>query len=922
MNLRWLPLGLLCTVLSAPQGVAQRRPARQAVPRPAYMAQLASFDQSFPITRATLKDGTRVFVVESHTSPLASVSTVLAYGYADEAHGEEGAAQLLSRLVPTQSVTSGAADALDDIRALGGTWRTRVGGNRTTYETVVSAPQWKNALELHSKLLLRPSWPADRFTEEKQVLMAESARPVIAPDEGLLAKLFELAYPDSGLSRALPRPGAVNADLDPNRVLEFTRRLHGPPRTILVIAGDVITSDVLGEVVALYGRGPRETPVRRSAPAGGRDSGFRFHLSKADTALPLVWVGFRIPDASSPDSVALEALRAVLALGRTSVIPARLRDEQQTVLSATADLIQRAGLGMLVLRMAVSPENIDRCEIGAFTELEILKSRAPGKEELARALALLESEYWAARQTVGERAAALADWELRGDWRGDDAYLERLRKIRPDDVQRVARKYLSLDNAVLAEYLPAGAEERKVTQESASQLLRLLLKPSTEQEMAKRDKETQPAYRLPDPPKSFKASELIQPMRKASILRGPELYIREDRSQPMIYMGFFYAGGRMQEDESNAGITALMLHSLLEGSTETPASRLYRQIEIYGGTITPVLEQDYFGVRFSVLSAHVEPALDLLIEMFKSPRLDDEDILRRGTLQAALAMEQGRDAPASARRELLRALFIGHPYSLPFPGDATALRSLTPDAVRQWYDRTVRMFKPIVVIVGDTRGTSLAEYFVENFSGSRYRDSSLPESYAAPVEADATDIADWGLGQTMAASGFQTAPWGDEDSAAVEVLLHYAREEARRFFPAIEEGQPFALSVATESEAWARGGYATVTVLAAPGAADKALARMKSWVEELRDGRMSYRDFRSARNSAVMAFHIRRQSRVGQIRDLAQSILSGRGQEHLEDWATRIGEVTMEDLPEVARRFLAAGKTVYRVRRGAGGNPN
>jgi len=52
----------------------------------------------------------------------------------------------------------------------------------------------------------------------------------------------------------------------------------------------------------------------------------------------------------------------------------------------------------------------------------------------------------------------IAEFELIGDWRMRDRYLEGIRKVTPEDVQRVARKYLIDESKTVGVLMPIKKE--------------------------------------------------------------------------------------------------------------------------------------------------------------------------------------------------------------------------------------------------------------------------------------------------------------------------------------------------------------------------------------------------------------------------------------------------------------------------------
>src|SRR5262249_35631208 len=131
----------------------------------------------------------------------------------------------------------------------------------------------------------------------------------------------------------------------------------------------------------------------------------------------------------------------------------------------------------------------------------------------------------------------------------------------------------------------------------------------------------------------FEPKPMAGTITRPSILRGPEIFIREEHTTPSITVGFFFPGGRLFEDEGNSGITELLLRSMLKGTQEPPPAKtghtaafLAMQLELWGGQLTPVVDDDYFGFILTVLSKNVEPSLKLLLEIVRYPKLDPAEV--------------------------------------------------------------------------------------------------------------------------------------------------------------------------------------------------------------------------------------------------------------------------------------------------------
>src|SRR5581483_2591140 len=98
------------------------------------------------------------------------------------------------------------------------------------------------------------------------------------------------------------------------------------------------------------------------------------------------------------------------------------------------------------------------------------------------------------------------------------------------------------------------------------------------------------------------ANDLVKPIEKRSILRGPTAYIVEDHRLPLVSFGLLFPGGRLYESAKNAGITELMLRTAIRGTKRYNSEDIARRLENSGSRIQIVNEPDFFGYILEGLS--------------------------------------------------------------------------------------------------------------------------------------------------------------------------------------------------------------------------------------------------------------------------------------------------------------------------------
>ena len=888
------------------QNVQRKPPAR---PRPYFQQQAVLFEEAPYGTKVVLKNGLTILVEEFKSKSLVSIQTHIQAGALDESVSQHGAAQLIPSIVCRRPANRNAGTLEQNVYVLGGLLRSSANFERTQFEIVAPSGQWKKALNVQAEALMSPSFnPQDVASEVS--LLGKGARDALDNSyEESLDNILELAFDNIRMGKYREIAEAQWKGVKPEELSKFFKTFYVPSRMTVVISGDVRATEALNEAARIFGAFSADSKSAPRASTGPIKEGFRYRILRGDTAVPRVMFGFRVMDAGVSDFRALEVLSAMLGLGEGSVLKYRLRDQGHLITSGGTTLWGDQNVACLLIGMEMDLENIDRSQIAALAEIELLKRQDPDGADVVRAVTQLETAYWKRMEEVSGRGVTIAHFNSSGDWKGRDRYLSDLKKVKPSDIKRVAAKYLRLEAISLLEYLPVeGAEARNPTTEGMRQTLEGLLEPSTDEQQDKRSKEIVPYLKIPKSDVSFKSSEVQYPLQVASILRGPEMYIREDHTSPLITMGVYFPGGRFNENPNNAGITKLMTDLLARGSREMRDSRLNHQLEVYGAQIEPVVRDDYFGFNFSILSGNFEEGFNLFKQIIKTESFEKEDVDRQKELQG-LEIRRRRSMESHAWDLANQALFRDSAYAGNCLGTEESLKGITPASLVEWHADQVRNRKPIVVIIGDSKGTSLASYFVKEFSGSRMRDSKIPETWVKPLNKGQLIEQNWKKRQSLILIGFQGPPTNDEDSYAVRVLENFAGNlgklsQTLRF----TMGAAYTISVTYEPRV--RGGSLIAYATADPESEEAVFNGIQNELLKIAAGPNTYRDCMSAINATAGIREIFTQTRLDQIRDITENLLAGKGIDTLQGYSSMLQDIDGQELAALAQRIFNMEKAV------------
>jgi zinc protease len=910
-NIKLLIAILVCgsTCFAQARPPAQR--PTQTRPGAPFLQHAKVYEETPYVTKVVLRNGMTVLVDEFRVQPVVSLQAIVRAGHFDDPPQSPGLANLVGSLVQRGTPDRGSGNFRQKVQSMGGVSSHATDYAKTVFEIAVPSDQWKRALSVQAEAILNPSFDLESIKLEA-VLAQNEARGILDnPRQFGNERLLQLAFSQSRMGKDSTVSTSGLEKTTPESLGAFYKSFYTPSRMLLVVSGDVSSSDILNEVVRLYTKPAGAAVKPAQSPLIAAQGEFRFSSLRGNVPVPHLFFGFHTVPENDEDSRALEVLGAILGLGHGSVLSSRLHEEKKLVLSVQSRMMLSPEFGYYSLLAECDAANIDRCELAILTEMELLKRDEPTETDLERALAQLERAYWEGQETVTGRAQTLARFELLGDWKRRDRRLAELRRIKGPDIRRAAAKYLRLQNCTLLEYLPANYEERALTQEAALNTFTGLLTLSADEEQAKRNKQSVPAVK-PSLASSFKFSEIRYPFQTASILRGPSLFIREDHSSPLIEMGLFFPGGRLNESGENSGITRLMTGLMLRGGSDI--AQFYRQLEVYGGQVRPVVADDYFGIYLSVLSQNFEGAFKLVLEAIREPAFDDDEVQRQADLQIADAISR-RLSGEFALEVLKQSLFEGFPYSLGSLGTETSVAAIKPESLKAWYASHVKNRKPVIAIIGDTKGTSLASVFVQNFSGSRMQEGKLPEAFAKPIGKGKSVDRVWDRSESLILFGFQAPPEDDEDGYAAAVIQGYAGNQGR-LAQEVRDRLGAAYQVSVTYEPRMRGGSLVVYAAASPGAEDSVVKSIREEIKRMVDGPIQYRDFRAALNQAMGEYALKQQVRAVQIEKIARAALSGKGIEGYQNYSSALVELREEDLNAIAGRILDLNKAVVVVVRG------
>jgi len=206
-------------------------------------------------------------------------------------------------------------------------------------------------------------------------------------------------------------------------------------RMLLVVVGNVDRATLEPMVARTLGRLPRGRYAWTPPPAPP-------HLGKTalvkTAQLPTNYLlGYYAgPMARDPDYQALRVASAVLS-GRFFT---EIRSKRNLTYDVDAPFLERAASSGGVYVTTVAPDTTLQL---MHTEILRLQTELIDPDGLKRLVQQFITDYFLKNETNGDQATFLARAAIyQGDYRAADHFIDALRRVTPDDVRRVARRYM------------------------------------------------------------------------------------------------------------------------------------------------------------------------------------------------------------------------------------------------------------------------------------------------------------------------------------------------------------------------------------------------------------------------------------------------------------------------------------------------
>ena len=414
------------------------------------------------VQETVLSNGLKVILLENHKVPEVTFQIWYRVGSRNETWGKTGLSHMLEHMMFKGTKKVKGEEFTRAVEEIGGNDNAFTSNDFTAYFENVSSDRVQVPIDLEADRMENLQLKEEDFRTERMVVLEERRmRTEDSPQAYLAEQVEAMAFQTSPYH--WPTIGWYE-DIERFTLedLKTYYQIHyNPANAVLVIVGDFKKDDLLPRLEKAFGSIIKREVSEQKMGIDPPQTGERRIIVTREAELPYIIMGYHVPNLHHQDSYALEVIAAILSGGRSSRFYQNLVREKQLALSADADndLVSKDPNLFTLSAQPFPGKEVGELEKALDLEIEHLQKELVGLTELEKAKNQLEASFIYGQDSLFSQAMILAQYEMVGNWKMVEDYIPSIRKVTPEDIQRVAKKYLLPENRTVGILIPLPPKE-------------------------------------------------------------------------------------------------------------------------------------------------------------------------------------------------------------------------------------------------------------------------------------------------------------------------------------------------------------------------------------------------------------------------------------------------------------------------------
>ena len=709
-----------CCMLSSSVPILQPVACAQGKQGPQLPANVELVESMGGISQYRLKsNGMTILLSPNHAAPVVTFMVVYHVGSRNEAPGNTGSAHLLEHMIFNKSTENfGKAkghktfqEVLYEAGADYGstnmtTWFDRMNGYSTLPSDKLEIAMKIEADRLGRALILDEERQSEMSVVRNEYEIGEND-PGQALDKAVIGSAI-LAHPYHWSTIG------YRSDIEgvsTEKLREHYKNFFWVNNSEAIVVGDFDESKALAMFDQQFGAFPRSPkPIPQVITQEPQQEGERRVTVRRPGRVGLIELAYMRPNSLHPDFIPLDVLANILGAGVNSRLYQALVEKGLATNVDVSNTTLRDPYPIVAVATVAPGVSHQQVEDSLKAALYKVGREGVTEEELARAKEQIEVAVVRSRDGTYAFASSLGEAVASANWKWFLGYIDAVKSVSREDVQRVAATYLVPDHATVGWFMPeAGTPKPQASVPPAAST-----KAPTASQAVK--KAVEKPNVIPSAPvgATFAARTVHRVLGN-----GIMLDIIENHAVPTVAIqGAIVAGDDVtpQDKPALAQLTALMMD---RGTTQRSKQDIGKLLDDAGATLSFGANTFQTTISGSLLSRDLKLVLELLADELQHPAFNADELVKA---KAELKTNVLRASENTSLRALERMTQLvmpdGHPYRLPGSERmVTSIGNLTRDDLVAFHKSFYNGASLILSVVGDIDAKKTADLLEDVLKG-------------------------------------------------------------------------------------------------------------------------------------------------------------------------------------------------------------
>jgi len=438
-----LPICILCGTITYAAEHAQ-----VPLPKP---EQLKYHPIHFALPRAErvlLDNGIILYVFEDSELPLLNISAVIRTGSNYDPVGKEGLAEISGVVMRTGGTEALSGNAVDEaLDFFAGSLYISMNRDYGSISLSILKRDLDEGLNIFSQIITKPAFEENKLKLATDLKIEELRRIADDPKKLAFREFTRVLFGNNPAGR-FPSPSSFN-NIKRDDLIEFHRRFFFPENIMISVTGDISKEEAIAKIKQYLGSWNVSKNNYVIPPVPAKQKGHIYFLSK-DIPQSIVICANFAPGKKETDAYPFEVLNFILGSGGfKSRIFQEIRNSRGLAYSTGSFYTKRSEYGVFGAYAIAESDSTAKVLSLLRSIVEDARMKSIDKKELEWATKSIINNFIFSFQSADQIAhqQLLIEYDkLPLDYLA--TYRAKIGRVQPEDLKRVAMKYLSPDETV------------------------------------------------------------------------------------------------------------------------------------------------------------------------------------------------------------------------------------------------------------------------------------------------------------------------------------------------------------------------------------------------------------------------------------------------------------------------------------------